>query len=193
MELPPPAGPFIFEVQVYLDREEEVLQSYPGLSQSSIQVTEPLPFNLPLRWRVLAQSRTGGVDTVANAAPFVVTGDASPPVTILYQNFPNPFPNPEAGLWNTRIWFDLHRLSSVRLAVYDMRGRLVRNLIPARGCGPVELPPGLYGREGLSSDPCTLLSWDGRDEDGREVSPGVYLLRLRAGGVVDVRRMVYWP
>jgi hypothetical protein len=194
MDLPGPAGPFTFELQILSDRDGEVLQSYPGLSEERHRVPVPLPFNIPLRWRVIARARAGMADTVASAGPFVVSGGANPPVTILYQNFPNPFPNPEEGIRETRIWFDLARTSFVELAVYDMRGRLVRSLIPGPGCGATELPPGLYGREaGQSSDPCTAFTWDGANDAGAKVSPGVYLLRLRAGGVVEVRRVVYWP
>jgi len=194
MELPGPAGPFTFELQILSDREGVVIQSYPGLGEDHHRIGEPLPFNLPLRWRVIAQVRAGQADTVASAGPFVVTGGANPPVTHLYQNFPNPFPNPAEGIWETRIWFDLARTSVVELAVFDMRGRRVRSLIPGRGCGPTELPPGLYGRErGPPADPCTTFAWDGQDERGSGVSPGVYLLRLRAGPVVEVRRVVYWP
>lgn len=46
------------------------------------------------------------------------------------------------------------------LAVYDVRGRRVRTL--ARG-----VPPGRY-----------VLSWDGRDDEGRPAGSGVYILRL---------------
>jgi hypothetical protein len=194
VELLGPAGPFTFELQVLLDREGEVIQSYSGLQEERVTLDEPLPFNVPLRWSVIAEARTGAVDTVTSAGPFVVTGGENPPVTILYQNFPNPFPNLAEGIVDTRIWFDLAEHSRVRLAVFDMRGRLVRNLIPGRGCGPVELPPGLYGREeGVPQDPCTSFSWDGRDDGGQRVSSGVYLLRLQAGGVVEVRRVVFWP
>jgi len=193
MDLPPPAGPFTFDIQVFLDREGDVVVDHPGLDDTHFTVDQPLPFNLPLRWRVIARARSGQADTVTSVAPFVVTGGANPPVTILYQNFPNPFPNPEEGIQGTRIWFDLATESRVDLGVYDLRGRLVRTLIPGRGCGPVRLSPGLYGRDGPSSDPCITLTWDGRDDGGRRVSPGVFLLRLRAGGVVGVRRMVFWP
>jgi hypothetical protein len=193
MDLPAPAGPFTFHLQVFLDREGEVVADHPGLDGTRFAVAQPLPFNLPLRWRVIAKARSGRADTVTSVAPFVVTGGANPPVTILYQNFPNPFPNPDEGIQGTRIWFDLATETKVDLAVYDLRGRLVRTLIPGRGCGPVELPPGLYGRDGPPSDPCVTLTWEGRDDGGRRVSPGVYLLRLRAGGVVDVRRVVFWP
>ena len=46
------------------------------------------------------------------------------------------------------------------LAVYDVRGRRVRTL--ARG-----VPPGRY-----------VLSWDGRDDEGRPAGSGIYILRL---------------
>jgi len=193
-ELPAPAGPFTYELQVVSDRESELIQSYPELEEVTFRIPSPLPFNLPMRWRVIAQARSGVADTVTSAGPFVVTSGANPPATILYQNFPNPFPNTEFGGMETRIWFDLARASTVELAVYDIRGRLVRQLIPGMGCGAVKLPPGLYGRDdGGEADPCTTFSWNGLDDRGRDVEPGVYLLRLRAGGVVDVRRVVFWP
>jgi hypothetical protein len=194
VDLPPPGGPFTFHLQILEDRAGEVLRTHEGLRDDRFRPEEPLPFNVPLRWRVIALARTGQADTVTSAGPFVVTGEASPPLTILYQNFPNPFPDAETGTWWTRIWFDLARSSVVDLAVYDLRGRLVRRLVPASGCGPVELPPGLYGRDQHDdSDPCVTLHWDGKGDGGREAPPGVYLLRLRAGGVEEVRRVVYWP
>lgn len=194
MDLPGPGGPFTFELQVISDRDGEVIQSHGGLVDERHQLEDPLPFNVPLRWQIIAEARNGAADTVASAGPFVVTGGANPPITILYQNFPNPFPNPDEGIWETRVWFDLAQESRVELAVYDMRGRLVRNLIPGPGCGPTILPPGLYGRD-QDGDPgaCAAFTWDARDDRGQTVSPGVYLLRLRAGGVVEVRRVVYWP
>ena len=193
-DLPAPAGPFTYELQVVSDRESELIQAYPGLEELSFRLPSPLPFNLPMRWRVIAQARSGVADTVTSAGPFVVTSGANPPATILYQNFPNPFPNTEFGGMETRIWFDLAHASTVELAVYDIRGRLVRRLIPGRGCGELEMEPGLYGREdGGEADPCMSFSWNGLDDGGREVEGGVYLLRLRAGAVVNVRRVVFWP
>lgn len=189
-----PAGPFTFELQILADREGEIIQSHPGLQEESHRLQEPLPFNLPLRWRVIAQARAGAADTVTSAGPFVITSEEKPPVTMLYQNFPNPFPAPENGIWTTRIWFDLAETTRVELAVYDIRGRLVRRLIPGPGCSSTELEAGLYGRdEGAPSDPCLSFSWDGRDDRGRQASAGVYLLRLKAGGVTEIRRIVYWP
>jgi hypothetical protein len=193
LALSPPAGPLTFELQVVSERETEIIQSHPGLEEEKFKIPSPLPFNVPLRWRVIARGRTGGADTVSSLGPFVVTSGANPPATILYQNFPNPFPNQELGIETTRVWFDLAETARVELAVHDLRGRLVRQLIPRRGCPPVELPAGIYGREsGSSGDPCQSFTWDGRDERDREVAEGVYLLRLRAGGFVQTRRMVFW-
>jgi hypothetical protein len=132
---------------------------------------------------------------VQSIAPFVVNSSAEPPSTTLYQNFPNPFPRSDLGTLSTTIWFDLHDRSTVELAVYDIRGRLVRQLIPARGCAAVTLDPGQYGRGGdaLASDACILSKWDGRDDDGRFVQRGVYLVRLKAGALSQTRRMLYLP
>jgi len=191
-QLLPPAGPFVFELQIVSDREGDVIQEYSGLDDPELRVPTPLPFNLPMRWKVVAASTGGMADTVTSAGPFVVTSGANPPATILYQNFPNPFPNPELGAHVTRIWFDLAERSPVELAVFDIRGRLVRRLIPGTGCPPTELMPGVYGREaGISGDPCQTFSWDGRDDQERLVPGGVYLLRLRAGGSTHVRRIVF--
>ena len=100
----------------------------------------------------------------------------------------------EFGGMETHIWFDLAQTSMVELSVYDIRGRLVRQLIPGKGCEALEMEAGLYGREGgEGADPCVSFSWNGLDDRGRVVEGGVYLLRLRAGGVVDVRRVIFWP
>ncbi len=190
-DLAPPAGPFRYDVTVFSDRDETPVATFEALDTTAVRPIEPLPLNEPLRWRVVARVPGGQADSATSAGPFVVTSSSSPPATILFQNFPNPFPL--GGQRETKIWFDLERDSEVRLTVYDLRGRLVRNLIPAPGCSDVVLPPGLYGRDVAAPDVCIKLRWDGTNDGGQEVEPGVYLLRLRAGGTESVRRMVYWP
>lgn len=67
----------------------------------------------------------------------------------------------------------LPRGGTLRVALHDAAGRVVRVLdAGARPAGAHE------------------LAWDGRDEDGRRVAPGVYLARLSAGGDVAVARVV---
>lgn len=91
---------------------------------------------------------------------------ALPYVLTLAQNRPNPF-NPR-----TTIRYDLPRAGAVRLAVFDLAGRLVRTLVNE------SRPQGSHE-----------AVWDGRDVAGREVSSGVYVARLEFGGRVDTVRM----
>lgn len=88
----------------------------------------------------------------------------------LHQNVPNPF-NP-----STTVAFDLPGNDGsvqVVLAVYDLRGRLVRTLLSR------ELESGTYS-----------VQWNGEDQSGRRVASGVYFLRLTAGDVSRLRKLV---
>ncbi len=80
---------------------------------------------------------------------------------------PNPFRD------HTVIRFELPNDAPLRLDIFDVSGRLVRNL--ARG----EFTAQRY-----------LLMWDGRNGGGRPVAAGVYLMRLVAGDACETRRVV---
>lgn len=194
---PAPVGPFVYDVEVFSPETGQLVQpTIRNVTASKVRVSQPLAYNIAYRWRVIARTMSGAADTVESVAPFVVTSNTQPPATLLYQNFPNPFPRPDLGMTTTRIWFDLSARSVVELAVYDLRGRLVRRLVPATpGCGPVTLDAGLFGRFGgaVQEDPCVNTIWDGRDEAGRLMPRGVYILRLRANGKDQVRRMLFVP
>jgi hypothetical protein len=193
---PPPIGPFVYDVEVLSNETGQPVQpALRNLTTATIRVAQPLVPNLAYRWRVIARAQTGVADTVESPSPFVVTSDTKPPATLLYQNFPNPFPRPDLGSQVTRIWFDLAETAEVELAVLDLRGRRLRRLIPGPGCAAVTLQPGIYGRglAGAAADPCVSTTWDGRDDEGRTVPRGVYLLRLKADGRVEYRRMVFFP
>ena len=95
-----------------------------------------------------------------------------PTQTALLANFPNPF-NPD-----TYIPYQLHAPAHVRLSIYDVRGALVREIdVGYRAAGPY-----------LTST--NAAHWDGRDHRGEHVASGVYLYRLQAGPVTQVRKMV---
>ncbi|MGH7501906.1 MAG: S8 family serine peptidase [Longimicrobiales bacterium] len=194
---PPPIGPLTYDVEVLSNETGLPVQpTLRNVTGSSVRVAQPLVPNTAYRWRVIAHARLGGVDTIASVAAFVVTSEANPPVTLLYQNFPNPFPRADLGAFDTNVWFDLADTSSVSLVVLDLRGRLVRSLIPADpSCGTITLEPGIYGRGGTTDpgDPCVQTSWDGRDGNGRALPRGLYLLRLIAGGKTQYRRMLHLP
>ena len=78
----------------------------------------------------------------------------------LNANYPNPF-NPK-----TTFSFELEYADQVLLQVFDATGRLLRTLIDGE-C--------VAGR--------TEVEWNGTDDQGRELSSGVYLYRLRAAGI----------
>lgn len=82
-------------------------------------------------------------------------------------NAPNPF-NPQ-----TTIFFVLDAPGDAMIRIFDMRGRLVRT----------------FDRAGVPAQTRVELPWDGRDEAGRSLASGVYVLRLESGGVATTERM----
>jgi flagellar hook assembly protein FlgD len=91
---------------------------------------------------------------------------------VLLQNYPNPF-NPE-----TWIPFQLDSQQEVVLRIYDIYGRLVRQLELGK------LPAGFY----LQRDRAAY--WDGRNNTGESVANGIYFYQLSAGDFSQIKRMV---
>ena len=91
-----------------------------------------------------------------------VRDDVPQPATVLDAARPNPF-NP-----STTISFALASPQRATLAVYTVDGRLVRTLLDG------DLAAGPHA-----------VTWDGRGSDGRAVSSGTYLYRLRTEGGFD--------
>ncbi|MGH7699608.1 MAG: hypothetical protein ACREMJ_03685 [Gemmatimonadales bacterium] len=115
--------------------------------------------------------------------------DTLPRATLLYQNFPNPFP--AEGQEATCLSFDVSATGAVELEILDLRGNLVRRLIPSPDF-PGLLPAGRYGRGGSGGATCDpRLTWDGSTSDGRIVPPGIYLMMLEASGRRFFRRIVF--
>ncbi|MBN2564614.1 MAG: T9SS type A sorting domain-containing protein [Candidatus Eisenbacteria bacterium] len=92
---------------------------------------------------------------------------ASSPFALLLPARPNPF-NP-----TTTLAYELREGADVTLDVFDVSGRGVRRLV--RDFRPA-------GRHDAT--------WDGRNDAGESVASGVYFYSLRAGDVLDTRRMV---
>ena len=182
-----PPGPFTYDLNVIsvgTQRTVVALRSWPD---TTFLPTSDLESNTSYRWEVVARLATGETSIAHSASTFVVTDQSSPLTTLLYQNFPNPFPT--ATTSTTCIWFDLHQVAAVRLEIFDLRGHPVRRILR----GSDMLIPGRYGR-GNSSDPSACdpaFAWDGTADDGRAVPPGVYLVRLQAPGVETYRRILF--
>jgi len=162
--------------------------SVAGLSDTAFQLPRPLERDAAYVWSLVVHA---GADTslVRSRGVFMVVDGSIPPTTLLYQNFPNPFP--AAGRDSTCLWFDLAIPAVVDLAVLDLRGNAVRRFVPGPDF-PGILPAGRYGRSGPGGPTCDArLMWDGRADDGQTLPPGVYLYKLRAGGVIQFRRIVF--
>jgi len=94
-------------------------------------------------------------------------GPSSPAAMTLHAAYPNPFRS------SATIDFDLARPREGRVAVYDVHGRLVREL--RRGSLP----------QGSSS-----LRWDGTDGRGIVVAAGTYFYRIESEGAFLTRKVV---
>jgi len=87
---------------------------------------------------------------------------------LLLNVYPNPF-NP-----TTTIIYSLPEQSSVKLTVFDIRGQEIMNL-----------------QDEVKSQGNYEFQWNGVDQSGTQVSTGVYLCRLQAGGHSKTIKMVY--
>ncbi len=183
-------GVWTYDVEItYSGRLE---QGQTGLRDTTYTADTDLQTSTSYRWRVRASLDDGTSVTVNSKATFLVADEPLPLRTLLYQNFPNPFPSPVASA--TCIWFDVAEPGArVALDVTDLRGNLIRSLIPGLD-GQRDFLAGRYGRgtpnTGNTCD--NRFVWDGTGNDGRSVAPGVYLLRFQAGRAAPTfRRMLF--
>jgi uncharacterized repeat protein (TIGR01451 family) len=101
------------------------------------------------------------------AGTTAVGGPKFPSSNSFSQNYPNPF-NP-----STTIDYALASPATVSIAIYNVRGELIRTLVSEKK------PAGWY-----------RIDWDGRDQRGAPVASGIYLSRMRAGSFAETRKLV---
>jgi serine protease len=112
---------------------------------------------------------SAGAMMAADVEAGPVDSDMGPRMFYLEQNNPNPFSS------GTRITFTLPAGGDVELVVFDAAGRRVRQV--ATG----------YYPEGMHT-----VYFDGKDEQGRTLSPGVYFYSFRAGEYSASKKMLLW-
>jgi hypothetical protein len=112
----------------------------------------------------------GGWSVPTDVAPPDLTAGSAALVFRLHGNAPNPFTT------TTAIAFTLPGETDVELRVFDLAGRLVRDVLQRR------LGPGKH-----------QVVWDGRDASGRRAAHGIYLLRLQAGELRAHRKLAIVP
>ncbi len=113
-----------------------------------------------------------GVSTFHGPISVVLTGmdiqqNMIPEKYFLSQNYPNPF-NPE-----TTIQFGLPQAEQVSLKIYDINGKLVRDLFT-----------------GMKDAGTHTLLWNGRDNAGQKVSSGVYFYYFKADEFSQTNKMI---
>lgn len=185
--VPAPPGPFTYDVLVRrIDNAPEFGSA--GLQDTFFRLPQPLELNRSYRWTLIVHA---GPDTsvVRSEGSFLVVDGGTPTATLLYQNFPNPFP--AAGRDSTCLWFDLAVTGMVELDILDLRGNPVRKIIPGPDF-PAFLSAGRYGRGPAGGPVCDpRLMWDGRADNGETLPAGVYLAKLKAPGMLMFKRIVF--
>ncbi|NIM99565.1 MAG: T9SS type A sorting domain-containing protein, partial [candidate division Zixibacteria bacterium] len=93
-----------------------------------------------------------------------------PEAVHLGQNYPNPF-NPATSIQYTVD--SRHKTLQTTLKIYNIKGQMVKTLVDE------ETIPGTHS-----------VMWDGKDQEGNEVSSGIYFYRLKVGDQSEVKKMV---
>jgi len=170
-----PPGLWSYQLFVFYTQDHRPAYTSDIINDTTTTIG-PLQANTSYSWQVraFAANSTGeGEVRVSSPGTFVIQSDTLPTVTLLYQNFPNPFGRGTRSN-ETTVWFDLAHSSKVKLAIYDIRQRMVRRLVPPFLTGAT-LVAGAYGRDGA-------IVWDGKDDAGRVVPPGVYIVVFEGDG-----------
>lgn len=115
-----------------------------------------------------AQTDAAGFYQVDILASVEASEYRQPTVFSVSQNYPNPFSG------TTIIPFVLQQESNVSVVIYDLLGREVRSFEFQRK------PYGIH-----------YVLWDGKNNTGTTVATGIYFCRVSAGGVSQVRKLLF--
>jgi hypothetical protein len=183
-----PPGPWLYDLTVVNTANQAVAFTIQGLTDTVFTLPTPLEANTSYRWRVRARVNTGDPadeTTVISPTTFVISSADAPLATLLYNSFPNPFPNAVSG--TACIWFDLAIASKVSLTIYDIKKHPLRLIFIG------DLPAGAHGRSSPLGGCESRFSWDGRDDRGRFAQPGAYILRFHseADGITQYVTLLY--
>jgi hypothetical protein len=189
VEIHPPIEPWRYRFYVTRTNDGVHALIHTPLFDSVYTSPVELESNTSYYWKLDAIAGTGDSITVRSNASFVILSPNAPSATVLFQPFPNPFPNDVVS--KSCIWFDIKSVTDVRLDVRDLRGNHVKRIFPSAELQT--FAPGRYGRETFGSPTgCDQrFTWDGTDARGRMVSAGVYLIVFEAGGVRTVKRVLF--
>ena len=118
---------------------------------------------------VATNSPANAVSVLLNTLPSLA---AVPPSTPTAFRLLAPRPNPSRA--RVQIEFQLPKSEPVDVQIFDVAGRRTRTLFAGQVLGPGD----------------HVASWDGRDAAGALAAPGLYLIRVGAGGESRLARVV---
>src|SRR6266550_245680 len=86
-----PPGPLTYDLQVQRVATGVIDFTFPGLTDTTFDLPQPLERNTAYRWLLVVHA---GTDTsiIRSQGSFLIVDLGMPTSTLLYQNFPNPFP-----------------------------------------------------------------------------------------------------
>jgi hypothetical protein len=128
--------------------------------------------NTPIRIGIQCVSNDAFIFFVDDVSIIGGGGDAEDPIvpviaTELKSNYPNPF-NPE-----TNIAFSMKEAGPVAVEVYNVKGQLVRTLV-----------------NDVKAAGNHTVVWNGKDNNGRSVSSGIYYYKMNAGKYSSTKKMI---
>jgi len=146
-----------------------------NMATSCVQIPQDDFTHLEIKNNVIwASAADSGIVRLANLINMIPTAvddrsirSFNPQNFGLYSNYPNPF-NP-----TTNIRFDLVQNSNIELAIYNIRGELVKIIAS-----------GNYAAGSHS------VLWNGRDRNGKIVPSGVYFYKLSTDEASMTRKMI---
>jgi len=168
-------GPLL-DIQLYLDIGTYDIPALRPLVDNLVQILQTRGYDY--QYRIYHEGHSWGNwrAHVDNALEMFFPGnslsiDQPPQMTSQFSlspNYPNPFNS------STTIHFELYQSSEIKMAVYDIQGRLIRLL-----------------SQGLEKPGNHFLRWDGRNDNQQPVSSGIYLLVLEIGNSRLSQKMIY--
>lgn len=137
------------------------------------------PLSISVILNVESPADTTSDTTITDTTSVAERGDESMLHFVLQQNYPNPF-NPRTTI-PFRITspqvngsrFMVHSPLPISLKIYNIRGELVRILA---------------NEKKISGD--YQVTWDGKNEKGKDVASGIYFYKLKAGDFSETKKMI---
>ena len=116
---------------------------------------------------------TNNFGPVSYSAPEEQNNDPNPPEIAKYgllQNYPNPFTN------STTFSFTLNAEDAMnaKIEIFNIKGEKIKELFP---------------NSVINRQPTTIF-WDGKDENNKPVSGGIYLYRLKTDGFSQIKKAI---